>query len=153
MRRLGIFYHENWDEKESYSSMKELLKKTKDINAVLANNSSLIRGAIKALEEEGLDLKNIFTAGADADLENCRLIVKGKQKIDILKPIEPLARSAARVAYAISQGKTPQHNEKMNNGKVDVKVILIPVHLVSIQTIDDVIIKSGFHPREAIYGK
>jgi D-xylose transport system substrate-binding protein len=41
----------------------------------------------------------------------------------------------------------------MNNGKVDVKVILIPVHLVSIQTIDDVIIKSGFHPREAIYGK
>jgi len=153
MRRLGIFYHENWDEKESYNTMKELLKKTKDINVVLANNSSLIRGAIKALEEEGLDLKNIFTAGADADLENCRLIVKRKQNIDILKPIEPLARSAARVAYAISQGKTPQHNEKMNNGKVDVKVILIPVHLVSIQTIDDVIIKSGFHPREAIYGK
>ena len=153
MRRLGIFYHENWDEKESYNTMKELLKKTKDINVVLANNSSLIRGAIKALEEEGLDLKNIFTAGADADLENCRLIVKGKQNIDILKPIEPLARSAARVAYTISQGKTPQHNEKMNNGKVDVKVILIPVHIVSIQTIDDVIIKSGFHPREAIYGK
>jgi D-xylose transport system substrate-binding protein len=40
----------------------------------------LIRGAIKALEEEGLDLKNIFTAGADADLENCRLIVKRNRK-------------------------------------------------------------------------
>jgi D-xylose transport system substrate-binding protein len=151
MKRLGIFYHENWDEKESYRTMKELLRKTKDINVVLANNSSLIRGAIKALEEEGG--KDVFTAGADADLENCRLIIKGKQNIDILKPIEPLARTAARVAYSLSQGKIPQYNEKMNNGKVDVKVILIPVHLVSISTIDDVIIKPGIHSREAIYGK
>lgn len=151
MKRLGIFYHENWDEKESYKTMKELLKKTKNIDVVLANNSSLIRGAIRALEEEGM--KNVFTAGADADLENCRLIIKGKQNIDVLKPIEPLARTAARVVYSLSQGRVPQYNEKMNNGKVDVKVILIPVHLVSISTIDEVIIKPGIHSREAIYGK
>jgi D-xylose transport system substrate-binding protein len=151
MKLVGIFYHENWDESESYRTMKEILKKVRDINVVLANNSSLIRGAIKALAEEGI--KGVFTAGADADLENCRMIVRGEQNLDVLKPIEPLARSAARIAYALATGKTPNYSEKLNNGKVEVKVILIPVEPVTISNIDEVIIKSGFHSREAIYGQ
>ncbi len=146
---MGIFYHENWDEKESYVTMKNILKQSRDVNAVLANNSSLIRGAIKALKEEGI--ANVFTAGADADLENCRLIVKGEQNIDILKDVESLSRTAAKVAVDIAKGKSPEFSEKLNNGKVDVKVVFVPVEVVNKENIERVIIQRGFHKKEDIF--
>ncbi len=153
IKLIGIFYHENWDEMEAYETMKKVLSKVKDISAVLANNSAMIRGAIKAMEEHGINLAEVFTAGADADLENCRLIVQGKQNIDILKDIEPLARSAVRVAFALATGKKVKAHKKINNGKYDVNAYLIPVKLVTAENMYDVIIKPGFHSKEEIYSK
>lgn len=151
IKLIGVFYHENWDEKEAYITMKKVLSKVKDVSAVLANNSAMIRGAIRAMEERGIDLSRVFTAGADADLENCRLIVQGKQNIDILKDIEPLARSAVRVAFALATGKKVKVHKKINNGKYDVNAYLIPVKLVTAENMYDVIIKPGFHKKEDIY--
>jgi len=151
IKLLGIFYHEKWGEDEAYATMKDILSKTKDISAVLANNSSMIRGAIKAMEEAKLDVKSVFTAGADADLENCRLIVQEKQHLDILKDIEPLARAAAKVAFALAQKKIPESNKKINNGKFDVSALFIPVVPVTRENIEETIIKPGFHKREDIY--
>jgi len=149
---LGIFYHENWDESESYITIKEILKKNSDLRCIIANNSSLARGAIKALEENSINPKDIFIAGADADLENIKLLIQGKQKVEILKDIEPLARTAARVSYDIIKGKNPDFQDVLNNGKVDVKVIKIPVELITKENID-LLIKRGFHKKEDIYGK
>ncbi|MCS7213444.1 MAG: substrate-binding domain-containing protein [Candidatus Calescibacterium sp.] len=147
---LGIYYHEGWDEKESYTTLKNLLKTEKNISCVLANNSSLARGSIRALEEEGIDTKKIFVAGADADLPNIKLLLQEKQKLEILKDIEPLARTAVRVAYEIINGKQPSFQTTLNNGKVDVKVINIPVEVIKKDNID-ILIKKGFHKKEDIY--
>ncbi len=152
IKLIGIFYHEGWDEKEGYSTLKKILGEGIVPDAVIANNSSLIRGAIKAIEEAGIS-KKIFTAGADADLENCRLIAQGRQTIDILKDIEPLARTAARVAFDIARGKKVDFQKTLNNGKVDVKLVLIPVHLVTQDNMRKVIVERKFHPEEKIFGK
>lgn len=146
----GIFYHEKWDESESYLTMKEVLKKSSDLRCIIANNSSLARGAIKAMEESSLNPKDIFIAGADADLENIKLLLQGKQKVEILKDIEPLARKAANVSYDIIKEKNPDFQDVLNNGKVDVKVIKIPVELITVENID-LLIKRGFHKKEDIY--
>lgn len=147
---IGVFYHENWDEKESYVTLRDVLEKTRDIDCILANNSSLARGAIKAIGEKGLEPGEFFIAGADADAQNIKLILQGKQKIEILKDIESLARTAVRVANEIIGGKVPNFHDKLNNGKVDVKVINVPVELIKRDNIE-ALIKRGFHRRGDIY--
>lgn len=147
---VGVYYHENWDESESYRTVKDILKANKQIDCILANNSSLARGAIKALEESTVDPRKIFIAGADADLQNIRLIVQGKQKVEILKDIEVLARTAAKISHEILSGRSPKFHTKLNNGKIDVKVINIPVELISRENIE-ILIKRGFHKKEDIY--
>jgi D-xylose transport system substrate-binding protein len=143
-------YHPRWSPDEAYKTMREVLKQHKKISAVLANNSGMIRGAIKALSEKGLE-KKVFTAGADADLINCQYIVRGIQSMDVLKDIKPLAFKAAEIAVELARGKSPPFNTTIYNGKVDVKTVTVPVQAFDKNSIDEVIIKTGFHTKGEIY--
>jgi len=145
--------HKNWSGEEAKKTMREVIEKWgNDIQAVLANNSSMILGAIEVLKEFGLE-KKIFTAGADADLLNCKLIIKGEQSMDVLKDIKPLAEKAVEVAVSFLKGEEVKYDTKIFNGKVDVRTSLIPVKLVNKNTIEEVIIKSGFHSKESLFGR
>ncbi len=145
--------HKNWYREEAKNTMRTVIEKFGNkIDAVLANNSSMILGAIEVLKEFGL-LKRVFTAGADADLPNCKLIINGEQTIDVLKDIKPLAEKAVEVAERFLKGEEVQYDTKIFNGKLDVRTALIPVKLVNKDNIEEVIIKSGFHSREALFGK
>lgn len=143
--------HKNWSREEAKDTMRKIIEKWGNkIDAVLANNSSMILGAIEVLKEFGLE-KRVFTAGADADLANCRLITKGEQGMEVLKDIKPLAEKAVEIAVAFIKGKEVKFDMQIFNGKRDVKTSLVPVKEVNINNIDEVIIKSGFHSRDEIY--
>src|SRR5690606_27132295 len=94
----------------------------------------------------------VFIAGADADLAAIKSIVAGRQQLEVLKDIAPLAQTAAQVAFELAQGKTPAAQEKVENGGFEVGVIATPVYAVSKENIDERIIKTGFHPKSAVYG-
>jgi len=145
--------HKNWSGEEAKKTMREVIEKWgNNLHAVLANNSSMILGAIEVLKQFGLE-KKVFTAGADADLLNCRLIIKGEQSMDVLKDIKPLAEKAVEVAASFLRGEEVKYDTKIFNGKIEVKTSLIPVKVVNKNNLEEVIIKSGFHSREAIFGK
>jgi len=145
--------HKNWSSEEAKKTMREVIEKWgNNFHAVLANNSSMILGAIGVLKEFGLE-KRVFTAGADADLLNCKLILKGEQSIDVLKDIKPLAEKAVEVAVSFLKGEEAKYDTKIFNGKVEVKTALIPVKVVNKENIEEVIIKSGFHSKEALFGR
>lgn len=146
---VRIAYHEKWSPEEAYETTKEILKNY-SISAILANNSGLARGAIRALREVGLEGK-VFVAGADADLENCRYIVKGIQNVEVLKAIKPLAYLAAEIAVKMSRGIKPKHHKTISNYFKEVPTFLASVQLVTRENIDDVIIKSGFHSVDEVY--
>src|SRR5439155_25624071 len=99
--------HDAWAPEQALKTVEDAISKTKgDIQAILANNSGMARGAVQAVE--AAKLKNVFIAGADADAANVQSVCEGKQSVEVLKAIKPLAEKAAEVAAQLAKaGKLP----------------------------------------------
>ena len=152
IRVVEVVPHVNWVAEEGHASTRAILKRHPDLKALLANNSSLARGAIQALRESDRE-GSLYVAGADADLANCQFVSRGLQGMDVLKEIEPLARGAAQVAMALVRGQEPvlqipQHRVDQDG---PVPTLVIPVRPFDRQTLEEVVVGSGFHPRAAVF--
>ncbi len=153
--------HADWSPDAARETAEALLVKHDDsVDAFICNNSGLAYGVVGALEAEGLaDTGEVFVAGADADLRNVRLVAEGRQSLEVWKRIEPLARTAAKVAVALAENKTtpvaqliPDH-EIRNNGAVDVPTIVTPVVPITRDNIDSTLIAEGVFTREQVYSE
>ena len=137
-------YASEWSEEEGYRLMKACLNKTKDIQAVLAASDRLAAGAIKAINEVGID-SDICIAGMDADLEACQRILAGTQSMTVYKPIEAIAVKAAEVAMQIAtEDDAPNMYLSVNNGFKQVPAVLLPAMVVSKETIDLTVVADGY---------
>ena len=146
-------YHPGWSPNLAMQTMENALTQNKNnIQAVLANNSGMAHGAVQALEEQKLTGK-VFVAGADADLANIRNIVAGKQQLEVQISIQDMARRAAEAAVAIAKKQDIKADSLVDNGAGQVKTVNTPVFAIDKGQIEARIIKTGFHPREAVYGK
>jgi D-xylose transport system substrate-binding protein len=153
--------HEAWDPVRAMKTVQEVLEKYADkVDAFLCNNDRLASGVILALKERGLDnAEKIFVAGADADLANIRLIIQGKQSVDVWKMIASLAEKAAEVAVEIA--RNPDRNiteivkpdRMVYNGAVEVPTIVTPVELVTKDNIARTLIAGAVYTEDQIYGR
>ncbi len=136
--------HDSWSPEQSLKTMEDAIAKTKgNIQAVLANNSGMARGAVQAVQRAGL--KNVFIAGADADAANVNYVCEGKQSVEILKDIRPLAEQAAQVAAALLK------NEPILSAATGTPpTVAIPVKLVTAENARALLIDSGFHPEKSL---
>ena len=145
--------HDSWSPELAMQTVENALTANKNnIQAILANNSGMAKGAVQAVSEQSLAGK-IFIAGADADLAAIRDIVNGKQQFEVLKDISALAKRAAQVAFGLSQGKQPKDASSMKSGAFTISMVATPVYPINKDNIEEKIIKSGFHTREAVYKK
>lgn len=113
-----------WSFDEGYKAAKEVLNKYK-VDAIIAGNDLLARGAIKALKERGLAGK-VLVAGQDADSEARENIIQGYQTMSVYKSIEDIAANAARMAMDMARGITIYNASfTMNNGTKLVPSLLI----------------------------
>jgi D-xylose transport system substrate-binding protein len=136
-----------WSPEQALKTVEDAISKTKgNIQAILANNSGMARGAVQAIQAAGLGGKGIFIAGADADAANVNYICEKKQSIEVLKDIKPLAEEAAAVAAALVQGKTVEAKTNL----AGVPVVAVPVVLVTAENAKHVLLDSGFHTASAI---
>ncbi|HMJ35855.1 MAG TPA: substrate-binding domain-containing protein, partial [Baekduia sp.] len=114
---------------------------------VYAANDGTAGGAIAAMKSNGVDPKKIPITGQDAELAGIQRIVAGEQYMTVYKAIKAEAEAAAQLAFDLSQGKTPAAstvNGKTNNGQVDVPSVLLTPVSVTVDNINDTIIKDGF---------
>jgi D-xylose transport system substrate-binding protein len=140
--------HDSWSPEQALKTMEDAIAKSGgDIAAVLANNSGMARGAVQAVQAGGLKDKKIFIAGADADAANVNYVCEGKQSVEVLKDIKPLADKAAEVAAALAQGK-PVAGAESAPGKVPVAAV--EVHLVTADNVKQLLLDSGFHSDKAL---
>ncbi len=145
--------HENWSPALALATVENALAQYKNnIQAVIANNSGMANAAVQALSEQKLAGK-VFVAGADADLSAVKNIVAGKLQLDVLKDIEPLARTSAQVAWQLASNKKPTATTTAKSGKYDVPAIMTPVYAIDKSQLESRIFKTGFHSRDAVYGK
>lgn len=137
--------HDAWSPEQSLKTVEDAIAKTKgDLQAILANNSGMARGAVQAVQAGKLGGKNIFISGSDTDAANANYLCEGKQTIEVLKDIKPLAEKAAEVAAALANGKP------LEGATGKPPMVALPVHLVNKANAKAMLVDSGFHPASAV---
>jgi D-xylose transport system substrate-binding protein len=145
--------HDAWSPQLAMATVENALTQHKNkIDAILANNSGMAQGAVRALKEQKLTGK-VFVAGSDADLANIKYIVSGEQQLEVLKEIAPFAKAAARIAVQLARGEKPESNLTVASGKYSVPALQMPVYPVTRENLDERVFSSGFHTKKAVYGK
>jgi D-xylose transport system substrate-binding protein len=143
--------HDSWSPEQALKTMEDAIAKTSgDIVAVLANNSGMARGAVQAVQAGNLGAKKIFIAGADADAANVNYVCEGKQSVEVLKDIKPLAEKAADVAASLAKGQTVAGSPGAPATKDAVPIAAVEVHLITPETVKQLILDNGFHAQTAI---
>jgi D-xylose transport system substrate-binding protein len=133
--------HDAWSPEQALKTMEDAIAKTNgDIAAVLANNSGMARGAVQAVQAGALAGKKVFIAGADADAANVNYVCEGKQSVEVLKDIKPLAYKAAEVAATLAQGKPVAGGS----------TAAVEVLLITADNARHILVDSGFHPESAL---
>jgi D-xylose transport system substrate-binding protein len=138
--------HDAWSPEQALKTVEDAITKTqRHIDAILANNSGMARGAVQAVQ--AAKLPHVFIAGADADAANVEYVCEGKQSVEVLKAIKPLAERAAEVAHELARsGKIAGDN----SGKTPVAAVA--VSLVDASNARALVIDSGFQSASSLPG-
>jgi D-xylose transport system substrate-binding protein len=142
--------HASWSPEQALRTVEDALVRAGKIDAVLANNSGMARGAVQALEAAGA--QGVFVAGADADAANVNFVCQGKQSVEVLKDIQPLAATAADVAAELVAGRAPQGSTTIELGGGAVPVAAVRVALVTPETVKPLLVDSGFLAADELPG-
>lgn len=135
--------HSAWSPEQALRTVEDAITRTDGhIDAILANNSGMARGAVQAVTEAKLG--HVFIAGADADAANINFVCEGKQSIEVLKDVRPLAETAADVAHDLLTGKTPPAKATITLGGKAVPVAAVPVEVITADDVKAKIVGSGF---------
>ena len=135
--------HSSWSPEQALKTVEDALTRSGGkLDAILANNSGMARGAVQAVSAAGLS--HVFIAGADADAANVNFVCSGKQTIEVLKDIQPLARTAAEVARDLLKGDKPTSAGSIALGGKQVPVAAVRVEVVTPDTIKPLIVDTGF---------
>lgn len=139
--------HDAWSPEQALKTVEDALTKSHgQIDAILANNSGLARGAVQAVSAKGLGAQGIFIAGADADAANVNYVCQGKQSVEVFKDIQGLAETAAQVTADLAAGR-PVQTKEFRSG---VPVLGLPVRLVNQNSVQAVLVESGFHEKKQL---
>jgi D-xylose transport system substrate-binding protein len=139
--------HDAWSPDQALKTVEDALSKTQgSIQAILANNSGMARGAVQAMQAAG---KSAFIAGADADAANVNYVCEGKQSVEVLKDVRPLAEKAAEVAAKLARGEAVT-GDPAHSTPGWVPVAAVPVHLITKENARKLIVDSGFSPASAV---
>ena len=124
-------YHSGaWLPERAQRTVEDALARTHNqVDAILANNSAMARGAVQAIRSAGL--AGVFIAGADADEANVKLVCQGKQTIEVFKDVEPLAKTAAETAKLLYAGESPMAGSSIQFAGKSVPVAAVRVEVVT----------------------
>jgi len=142
-------YSENWVAENAFYTTEEYLNQHKIPDAIMCGNDSLAAQAIRALLEHRLAEK-VCVVGQDADLEACQRIVEGTQYMTVYKPVEVLAKEAAKMAVDMAKGVPLNIDETINDGTYDVPYRKLDPIAVTKENMDDVI-TGKYHQKNEIY--
>jgi D-xylose transport system substrate-binding protein len=135
--------HSSWSPEQALRTVEDALTRSNNhIDAILANNSGMARGAVKAVTDAGID--HVFIAGADADAANINFVCQGKQTIEVLKDIQPLATTAADVAKQLLDGGTPAGSSSIALAGKSVPVAAVRVEVVTPDNVKSLLVDTGF---------
>jgi D-xylose transport system substrate-binding protein len=117
------------------------------VDGVLAANDGTAGGAIAAMKAAGLNPLPPIT-GQDAELAAIQRILAGEQTMTVYKAIKAEAEQAATLAYDLAYGisvpASMTNGKTVNNGKADIKSVLLTPVAVNKANIASTVVADGF---------
>ncbi len=148
---IDTYYASEWKGEEAFNYLSEHTAEADSVDAVMCGNDSLAGQAVRYYAEKRR-AGEVVIVGQDADLDACQRIVEGTQAMTVYKPIEQLAKQAARWSIDLVRGNH-EADGVINDGRYDVPFVYVDPLMVNRDNIDGIIIGSGFHLREDVYLK
>jgi D-xylose transport system substrate-binding protein len=144
----------DWQPSEAQKLCEQALTANQNqIDAVLAPNDGTAGGCIQALAAQGLAGKVPIT-GQDAELSAAIRIVQGTQSMTVYKDTRELGKKAVEMALDLASGKPIDTGGRVvNNGRRDVPSVLLTAVVVTRDNLEEVLIKTGYLRKEAVYRK
>jgi D-xylose transport system substrate-binding protein len=119
----------------------------KKVDGVLAANDGTAGGAIAAMKAAGLSPLPPIT-GQDAELAAIQRILAGEQTMTVYKAIKAEAEAAAQLAYDLAFGvavpASMTNGKTVNNGKADIKSVLLTPVAVNKTNVQSTVVADGF---------
>lgn len=154
---LNVVYEANcdgWVAELAVEYVEEALEKYPHVKGIMCGNDDIASQVVQVLAENQL-AGDVVVVGQDGDLAACQRIVEGTQYMTAFKPIEDLAREAAKYAVEIGSGKEVRElddvTETVNDGTYEVPARILEPIAVTRDNMDEVIIDGGFHRRDEVY--
>ncbi|MDA0168403.1 substrate-binding domain-containing protein [Solirubrobacter taibaiensis] len=116
-------------------------------DGVYVANDGMAGGAIAAMKAAGIDPKTVPVTGQDAELPGIQRILAGEQYMTVYKAIKLQAEAAAQLAVNTLQGTEPPSglvNGEQDNGATKVPSVFLKPVSVTVDNINDTVIKDGF---------
>ncbi len=143
-------YAKEWQASAALNIVENALTQAHNqVDAVVASNDGTARGAVQALEGQGLAGK-VLVSGQDADLASLKLIAEGKQTMTIYKSIQPLAYGAVEAAVKLARGEKIATADTIDNGFKKVPAILLEPVATDRNNLLTTVVKDGYHTLEEI---
>lgn len=142
-------FSDNWVAENAFYTTEDYLASRKIPDAIMCGNDNLAAQAIRSLLEHRLAEK-VCVVGQDADLEACQRIVEGTQYMTVFKPVENLAKEAAKIAVDMANNVPLGLKETINDGTFEVPYKKLDPIAVTKENMDDVI-TGKYHQRSEIY--
>ncbi len=151
VRVVDEIWLDEWSSDEALSRIGKVLETTEDIDAISCANDQIAGAAIQLLAEHRLAGK-VAVVGQDADIGACQKIVEGIQLMTVYKPIERLATKAASLAVSVANGNAPASGVTIDNRSgAEIPFVREEPIPVFASSMDDTIIRDGFHSAEDVY--
>ncbi|MCY1713954.1 multiple monosaccharide ABC transporter substrate-binding protein [Caproiciproducens galactitolivorans] len=147
---------QGWKAETAQSRMDNLLSANyaggTKLDAVLAPNDAIARGAMAALKNIGYgsaDKPYPVITGQDCEKSNVASIAKGEQSMSVFKDTRTLANKVASMVDALMQGKEAEVNDQKtyNNGAKVVPSYLCDPVAVTKENYDKVLVESGYYTK------
>lgn len=153
-KNLEVVYESNcegWLAEHAYDYAKEALEKYPDVKGIMCGNDDLATQVFRALAENRM-AGRVRLVGQDGDLMACQRIMEGTQDMTAFKSVAEEARLAAEYAVRLGRGEALGEIEKtIYDGTYNVPSLELNPVAVTMENMDDVIIRGGFHAREDVY--
>lgn len=146
-----------WDSSLAGERMRTLLPRYegKRLDAVLSPNDGIARAALDVVEQAGYGTAAQpwpVVTGQDAEVDSVRAVAAGAQHSTIFKDTRQLAEVAVGMLESLLQGEDPEVNDvtTYDNGTGVVPAFLLTPQVVTADTVDAVLVDSGFYTREEL---
>ncbi|MDO5136543.1 MAG: substrate-binding domain-containing protein [Eubacteriales bacterium] len=151
---LEVVYQANcqgWVAELAAEYLDEALEEYPEVKGIMCGNDDIASQVVRVLTEHRM-AGRVQVVGQDGDLAACQRIVEGTQTMTAFKPVELLAKAAAKYAVSMARGEELDRiNSSIHDGSQKIPFLMLQPISVTSRNMDEIIVDGGYHSREEVY--